>query len=269
MSSINITKQKLEKAIIIIPSRLGSTRLPDKVIKNINGMEMVVRVAKIAQKLEGIEVFVATDAEIVSNICSKNNIKSILVQEECASGTDRVNIALDKIEKENSKKYDYILNLQADMPNVSVDTICKVIENCVKNTNSEIETAVVEITENEENKDNIRKWKKNPGTVKCILTNPAEEKIALYSSYKAIFFSREPIPFGNNNYFSHLGIYCYKREALKKFCSLKASILEKTEKLEQLRALENNINIFATIIDELPISVDTRKDLILARKVIF
>jgi 3-deoxy-manno-octulosonate cytidylyltransferase (CMP-KDO synthetase) len=242
--SINISEAQKKEVIIIIPARMGSSRLPDKVIKDINGMEMVVRVAKIAQQVDGISVYVATDSDIVLRLCDKNNISSILVSEECASGTDRVNIALNKIETQSNIKYKYVLNLQADMPNISLKAIRSVIENLIKNPNADIETAVVEVKETSENNLSIRRMKKNPGTVKCILSNPLQKEIKCNLSYRAIYFSREPIPFGTNSYFSHLGIYGYTREAIDKFCKLSVSSLEKIEKLEQLRALENNMVIY-------------------------
>lgn len=230
------------KAIIIIPARIGSTRLPNKPLAMINGKTLIQRCYESAVASNCKEVVVATDSTEIADIINSIGGKTIITPSELPSGTDRIYNAYIQLGQE----YDYIVNLQGDIPNIAKSVIESTIQTAIE-TKCDIATAVMQI--------DVETAKK-PSCVKAILTPYGKY-------YKALYFSREPIPYHAPYFFEHIGIYVYKSDVLKKFISLPPSNLEQIEKLEQLRALENNIEICATIIDSSlkPISIDTQEDL--------
>lgn len=230
------------KSAIIIPSRIGSTRLPNKPLALINGKTLVGRCIDCALSVKNADIFVATDSDEIYQIAKKSGVTPIMTPSNLPSGTDRIMHAYEQI----GKKYSHIVNLQGDIPNISP----KIIEDAINlavSTNCDIATIVTHIDE---------KKAQNPSRVKAVLSPSV-------GFYKALYFSRQPIPHNAEQYFEHIGVYVYTPESLKKFTSLSESILEKTEKLEQLRALENNMSIYASVIDSSlsPISIDTPEDL--------
>jgi 3-deoxy-manno-octulosonate cytidylyltransferase (CMP-KDO synthetase) len=240
------------KACIIIPARLGSSRLPNKVLAEINGKPMILRVFEACKKCEGIDVFVATDSEKVVNIIENAGGKAFLTDPNLPSGTDRIFSAFNQIQNAN---YDAIINVQGDVPNISTDVIMQTLELLSKIPEASITTPVVKI----ENKSEAEK----SNIVKAIISKRGE------SFGKALYFTRTLAPFGEGDLFEHIGLYAYRKEALKKFVSLAPSPLELREKLEQLRAIENDMAIFTPIVSFKPISVDVEEDLVRANKEIF
>ena len=231
------------KPLIIIPSRLGSTRLQEKALKIINGKPMIWHVWSNALKADLGPVVVATDSEKISNIINAKGGKAILTDSKHQSGSDRVYEALNKFD--NSFNYDLIINLQGDMPVFDP----KVLQNLVSKIKSEDITTLV----CKANVDEIS----DPNVVKAVISwdkNDEDHGTALY-------FSRSKVPYNAPTYWHHIGIYAWKRESLKKFISLPVSNLEKTEKLEQLRALENGMVIKVVKTKDNFIGVDTQKDL--------
>ena len=243
---------KYSDTVIIIPARFNSTRLPGKSIADINGTPMVVRILNIAKSLNLCDVFVATEDEKVIEVIKKYNETAFLTSDKLNSGTDRVFEALQQI----NKNYKYVINLQGDMPNIDGSIVEEIIENLhnIKSKNC-ILTAIYKIQD--------QSWRQMPQHVKVAIAYNENTNL-----HKCLYFSRSNIPSGNGDAYVHLGIYGYTIESLQEFVSLNQSRLEKSEKLEQLRALENDIPIYATIVDSFPISVDTAEDLELARKVI-
>lgn len=242
---------KFDDTIIVIPARFNSTRLPGKSLADINGLPMVVRVMKIAEKLNLCDVVVATEDKRVVETILKNGGKAILTSADLQSGTDRVYQAIQNI----GKDYKYVINLQGDMPNIDGEIIKKIILLLHSEKNIDILTAVYKITD--------VSWRNKPQCVKAVI---AYDEMKNY--HRCIYFSRSDVPNGSGDAYAHLGIYGYTSESLKKFISLPVSILERSEKLEQLRAIENMINIHTIIVDNFPISVDTQDDLEMARKFI-
>ena len=242
---------KYNDTIIVIPARFNSTRLPGKSLADINGLPMVVRVMKIATQLNLCDVIVATESQNVVNVVEQYNGEVVLTDDNLQSGTDRVFQAL----KKTSRNYQYIINLQGDMPNIDGDIILQIADMLHNDTNIEIATAVYKIV----NED----WREKKQCVKAVLAYNNKNNY-----HKCLYFSRSNVPYGNGDAFAHLGIYGYKKHSLEKFVSLPMSNLEKSEKLEQLRALENDISIYAKIVNSFPISVDIQEDLEEARKVI-
>ena len=242
---------KYEDTIIVIPSRFGSTRLPGKALADINGTPMVVRVMNIAKKAGLCDVLVATEDQRIVDVVNQNGGQGILTDDTLQSGTDRVYQALQR----SGKDYKYILNLQGDMPNVDPQVIIDVIELLHQNPEVEMATAVSKIEE--------QSMRQLPQVVQVALAVNNNK-----NCHNCLYFSRSDIPNGPGDAYAHLGIYGYTKETLEKFVKLPVSRLEKSERLEQLRALENGIKIHACIVNSFPVSVDTPMDLEKARKII-
>ncbi|MCC8417697.1 MAG: 3-deoxy-manno-octulosonate cytidylyltransferase [Rickettsia endosymbiont of Bryobia graminum] len=224
---------------IIIPSRLGSVRLSNKPLQNIGNLSMILHVLK-QVKLTGLEnIFVATDSELIAETVTNYGGQFILTKPECASGTDRVYEAFQAIP--NNQNIKYVLNVQGDMPFVEPKSILAVIEN-LKNSDYDIITPVAEV--DIETADSA-------SNVKAIIDN----------RNKALYFSRSLIPHGASKFLYHIGIYGFRKDALNKFVKLPPSSLELSEKLEQLRALQNDMSIGVCHVTNIPISVDTQEDL--------
>lgn len=239
------------KSVIIIPARLASTRLPNKVLLDIEGLPMIIRVAKQALKSSIKDVFIACGDKEIYDVAKSHNLNAILTDANLPSGTDRIWQAYGKI----GKKYDIIINLQGDLPLLDPKNIDDVLE-AIKNNNCDIATLA------------------NPISLRQEVENPNIVKIAIAFINKtvgnALYFSRSPIPYSKNNdeYYHHIGIYAYRASALEKFVSLKPSVLEKRESLEQLRALENGMKIVVKITNSFPLGVDTKEDLDKVRQIL-
>ena len=230
-----------KKVIIIIPARLASTRLPNKPLAMIDGKTMIQRVYEQALKANLGEVFIATDGLEIGNEVKKFGGNYILTNPDLQSGTDRIYSAY-KLLKED---FDIIVNVQGDLPNIDPKVITE-CTNLALESDCDIATVASKITDISE------------------INNPNVVKIALAQNGLALYFSRSAIPFSkniNDDYFHHIGIYAYKKNALEKFINLTPSPLEKRESLEQLRALENDMKIAVKIVDAHPLSVDTQEDL--------
>ena len=231
------------KPLIIIPSRLGSTRLPEKALKIINGQPMIRHVWSNALHADLGPVIVATDSERIIRIINTEGGKAILTDAKHQSGSDRVYEAVNKFDP--NFEYNLVINLQGDIPLFDP----KVLQNLVsKIKNEDITTLVCKANVDEISDSNV---------VKAVMS--WDEKDKNYGT--ALYFSRSKVPYNALDYWHHIGIYAWKRESLKKFISLPVSNLEKTEKLEQLRALENGMVIKAVKTKDNFIGVDTQKDL--------
>jgi 3-deoxy-manno-octulosonate cytidylyltransferase (CMP-KDO synthetase) len=237
----------MKKTAIIIPSRLGSTRLPNKPLAIIHGKSLIQHCLESAINTNVGEVFVATDSEQIADIVQKAGGVAIMTPSDLPSGTDRIMNAYKQI----GRDFDCIVNLQGDIPNISPQIIKKTVEVLTK-TGCDIATAVMKVEEDVAQK---------PSCVKPVLTQKGE-------FFKALYFSRQPLPYNAQDYYEHIGIYAYTPTSLEKFTNLQESPLEKLEKLEQLRALENDMSIYACVVDSSlkPISIDTEDDLNIAIK---
>jgi 3-deoxy-manno-octulosonate cytidylyltransferase (CMP-KDO synthetase) len=243
----------MSDTLILIPARLNSTRLPRKPLLDINGKTMIQHVYEQAVASDIADVYVACSEEEVKNKVEKFGGKAILTDPELPSGSDRIYAALQQIE--GNEKYKYILNLQGDVPNIEPQILKDMINAMVKTPEADIITPVTLIHD----KNNIN----NPNIVKAVVAFEEDNPIA-----KTYYFTRAAAPYGEGNYYEHIGVYLYKRSVLEQFVTLPVSQLEKREKLEQLRCLENNITIYSLEVSQKPISVDTREDLERARRVI-
>jgi len=236
------------KNLIIIPARLESTRLPNKPLADINGESMIAHVYKRAKEANIAHVIVAAGNVEIKEAIETIGGEAILTNPDHASGSDRIYEALNKYDKE--AKFDTIINLQGDLPNIHKDALSKIVS-LLESSNADISTLGVKISSEEEFL--------NPNIVKAYVKNISE------SNYVDDFDRRFDI--GKENFlYHHVGIYGYKRKALEAFIGFDQSEAEVERKLEQMRAIENGMKIVLGLIDELPISVDTQEDLEIARK---
>ena len=241
----------MTKTIILIPSRLAATRLPNKPLLKINDMSIINHVYQKAKSSNIGDVFVATgDMEIFEEV-TKIDGKCILTEKEHKTGTDRIFEAYQKLEIKN---IDYIINLQGDEPMIDIEDIKNLNRNAIKNK-SEIATLACKIKDkNKLNKSNIVK----------VITN---EKITKENVSRANTFTRKISLDNNANIYHHVGIYIYKVSILEKFVNLKQSKNEMNQRLEQLRAIDNNMEIDVILANSSPIGVDTEEDFLELKKI--
>ena len=232
------------KSVIIIPSRLAATRLPNKPLIKINNKSLIMHVYEKALRCELGEVYVATcDKEIASEI-DKNGGKFIMTKNTHSTGTDRVYEASKKIDIQS---IEYIINVQGDEPMINSRDIRNLFK-VSKNEKLDFSTLAFKIKD------------KNQYIDKNIVKVLTENKISNSSTSKAITFSRE-IKSYTKNIYHHYGVYLYKPSILEKFIKLNQSKNEKHEKLEQLRAIDNKININVLLANHFSVGIDTEQDL--------
>lgn len=226
--------------MIIIPARLASTRFPGKILTDINGVPMVIATAKRVQTLD--RVAIAADTKEVVDLAHTYGFDAILTSQAHQSGTDRINEAASKLDL---KSDEIIINVQADEPFIEEAVVARVLERAL-NTDAMITSACKAITPEQA---------KDPNLVKVLLDAHAN----------AIYFSRSIIPFdregGFEGYFGHLGIYAFRKEALRTFCSLPYAPIEHIEKLEQLRAIYHGFKIAMVEVQSQSFGIDTPEDL--------
>ena len=236
------------KNLIIIPSRLESSRLPNKPLADINGEPMIAHVYKRAKEANIANVIVAAGNVEIKEAIETIGGEAILTSSNHESGSDRIFEALNIYDKES--KFDNIINLQGDLPNIHKDALFRIIS-LLESNDADISTLGVKISSEEEFL--------NPNIVKAYIKNISE------SNYVDDFDRRFDI--GKEEFlYHHVGIYGYKRKALEAFIGFDQSESEIERKLEQMRAIENGMKIVLGLIDELPISVDTQEDLEIARR---
>ena len=238
------------KTLIIIPSRLSATRLPGKPLFKINGTSMISHVFKKAEQANIGEVIVATeDQEIVDDV-KKNGGQVILTKKQHKTGTDRIYEALENLDTTN---IDLVMNLQGDEPLMNIEDIRDLNNQMIKNQ-SQLGTLASEIRD--------EATYKNENIVKAM----TKEKLDGFNFPEVISFMRK-VSKDYKNVYHHLGIYCYQKDTLKNFVSFNQSENELNNKLEQLRALDNNININVSLAKSSPIGVDTKEDFLAIKKI--
>ena len=237
------------KTLIIIPSRLSATRLPGKPLLKINGLSIISHVFKKAEEANIGEVVVATEDREIMDDVKNNGGQAILTEKQHKTGTDRIYEALQKLKK----NIDLIMNLQGDEPLMNIEDIRNLNNQMIKNQ-SQLGTLASKIKD--------KKLYKNDNIVKV----NTKEQLDDQNFPEAINFSRKILEKGKNIY-HHLGIYCFKQETLKDFVSLNQSSNEIRDRLEQLRALDNNIKINVALAKSSPIGVDTEEDFLAIKKI--
>ncbi len=227
------------KVLTVIPARMGSTRFPGKVLARLRGITMVEWCWRAATAAKLGPVLVATDNRLVADEVRRFGGIAVMTPVSCPSGSDRVWRAA------KNRREAVILNYQGDMPLLKPATLRAVVR--VLSRGVDIATAVIPLTD--------AKRRSNPNVVKAVLTK----------SGRCLYFSRSDVPFGRDGAsvqsWEHLGLYVFRRDALRRFVALPPSRLEKTEKLEQLRALEDGMIVQAAVVSERPVAVDVPADL--------
>jgi len=241
----------MTKTLILIPSRMAATRLPGKPLLKINDLSIISNVFKRAEEANIGEVVVATDDKEILEDVLKNGGRAILTNKNHKTGTDRIYEAYEKL---NIKNIDYILNLQGDEPNINKDDIIN-LNNLMISQNAELGTLAAKIQDN--------KMLDNRNVVKVITDKKLEDN----NFPIALNFTRYDLSIDNKNIYHHIGIYCYKTTVLQKFVRLDQTNKEKNNKLEQLRALDNNLKINVALAKFSPIGVDTQEDYLAIKKI--
>lgn len=238
----------MSKALIVIPARMQASRLPGKPLADIAGVPMIVHVWRRAMAAELGRVVVATDTEEIIAAVRKAGGEAIMTRPDHASGSDRVFEAVNKVDPEGDQEF--IVNLQGDLPTLEP----RLVRACLAPLGTKgvhIATLACQITEAEE--------KTNPNVVKVVGSPVGPTRL------RALYFTRATAPSGDGPLYHHIGIYAYRRNALDRFVSLRPSTLERRERLEQLRAIEDGMRIDVELVDTVPLGVDTPADLERAR----
>ncbi|WP_374535031.1 3-deoxy-manno-octulosonate cytidylyltransferase [Phenylobacterium sp.] len=238
------------KPIILIPARMAATRLPGKPLADIEGTPMIVRVLRQAERAGVGPVAVAAgDAEIVAAVQAAGGT-AVLTDPDLPSGSDRIVAALNALDP--AGEHDVVINLQGDIPFLSPSVVQAAARLLADQPTCDISTVMVAESDPAE--------RTNPDIPKVVAAMQPDGRSA-----RALYFTRSVL-YGDGPVWLHHGVYGYRREALARFCAAPPSPLELRERLEQLRALELGMSIWAAVIDEAPISVDNPADLERARK---
>ena len=238
------------KLIAMIPARYGATRFPAKLMQDLCGKPVIVHTyQRVADTNLFDQVYVVTDDDRIENAIHEVGGKVIRSQKEHNSGSDRLAEASKNLE------VDIIVNVQGDEPFTDKENLQKVIDIFANDSQQNI--AVASLMERITHPDDI--------------ANPNNVKVVVNKFNEALYFSRSVIPFPRDTntkvpYYKHIGIYAYRKDALQQFTQLPPSLLEETEKLEQLRYLENGFKIRLAVTDIPTIGIDTPEDLEKARK---
>jgi len=237
------------KTLIIIPSRMSATRLPGKPLLKINGISIISHVFKRAESANIGEVVVATeDQEIIDDV-KNNGGHAILTSKNNKTGTDRIFEAFKTL---GSNDIELIMNVQGDEPDIDINDI-KMLDNKMKTNNSKIGTLAAKISSPE--------MYENENVVKVKINETFNQN----SFPQAKNFMRKTKD--RENIYHHMGIYCYEVQTLKKFVSFNQTKNELDNRLEQLRALDNNIDINVALANKSPIGVDTKEDYLAIKKI--
>lgn len=232
--------------MIIIPARLSSSRLPNKVLAKINNKPMIIWCAEVASKVDN--VCIATDSKEVINVCKDYGFNAVMTDKSHKSGSDRIKEAADILGLKNE---DIVINMQGDEPFLEAEILYAVKEKLkkIKSKDFAMVSCYKEISELEAEDPNI-------------------VKVVINSNKEAIYFSRSKIPYNRDNnphiYFGHIGIYGFTKKSLDEFVKMKGN-LEHIEKLEQLRVIENGKKILMIKVNTKSFGIDTYEDLEKAR----
>jgi 3-deoxy-manno-octulosonate cytidylyltransferase (CMP-KDO synthetase) len=236
----------LLRTLGVIPARLASTRLPRKVLREVAGRPMLAWVYEAARACPQLDaLIIATDSEEVAALCQANGWPFQLTSPDLPSGSDRVHAVAEKIDAE------IYVNIQGDEPMLKPEHIASLLAPFAR---PHVEVSTLKVLCTPEN-----------------ITNPNAVKVVTATDGRALYFSRATIPYdrdGNDRdpsgtaiYWKHIGLYAYRKAALNRFPSLSPSMLERTEKLEQLRFLENGFSLYVEPTDYDTVGVDTEEDL--------
>jgi len=237
----------MPQAIILIPARMGSIRLPGKPLADIAGTPMIVLVLRRAEAAGVGAAVVATDSEAVAAAVEKAGGRAVMTRADHASGSDRIHEALQALDPE--RRFDIVINVQGDLPTIDPADIRAAL-GPLADTSVDIATLAAEVGDPAE--------LTNPNVVKVIGTPVAPGRL------RATTFTRANAE-GPGPHYHHIGLYAYRRAALERFVTLPPSANERREKLEQLRALDADMRIDVVVVKATPLGVDTPEELAKAR----
>ncbi len=240
------------RPIIVIPARMAATRLPGKPLADLWGEPMIVHVWRRAIEAKLGPVIVACADAAIAAAVEKAGGQAVSTDPAHPSGSDRVWEALEKADPSGS--FNAVVNLQGDLPTIDPMAVHACLAP-LSEPEVDIATIAARITRPEERDD--------PNVVKAAAAIEEGARIG-----RALYFSRAVVPSGAGPLFHHIGVYAYRREALKRFVSASPGVLERRERLEQLRALELGMRIDLALVDTVPLGVDTPADLARAREML-
>ena len=240
----------MKNTAIIIPTRLGAKRFPNKPLAKINNVPMIIHVVNRAKESKVGKVLVATPDNEILRVVKENGGEAILTKTDHQSGSDRV---YEAYAKELKNDVDLIINLQGDMPNIKPKSILKLTK-LMENNDCDISTLASYITD--------KKEIINPNIVKVHI----EQKLKNDNFLLAKDFFRKGKDLGNERIYHHIGIYAFTNIALTKYVKFARSKLEMERNLEQMRAMENHLIIKVGLCDSMPLGVDTKEDLVKVSK---
>jgi 3-deoxy-manno-octulosonate cytidylyltransferase (CMP-KDO synthetase) len=239
----------MSDALVLIPARMASSRLPGKPLVDIAGLPMIVHVLQRAEAAAIGPVVVATDSEAIATAVEKAGGRAVMTRSDHASGSDRIYEALGIV----GSRAEIVVNVQGDLPTLSSTDLHAALSPLADRA-VDIATIAAEIHDERERED--------PNVVK-VVGSPSSN--APSSRLRALYFTRATAPYGDGPLYHHIGLYAFRRAALARFVKLPPSWLEQRERLEQLRALEAGMRIDVAIVPSVPLGVDTPEDLERAR----
>jgi 3-deoxy-manno-octulosonate cytidylyltransferase (CMP-KDO synthetase) len=237
--------------LILIPARMASTRLPGKPLADIAGLPMIVHVLRRAEEAKLGRAVVATDDAGIAEAVNAHGGEAVMTRADHPSGSDRIFEALERLDPK--AEVETVINLQGDLPTIPPQDI-RAVAAPLADHDVHIATLAAEIHVAEEHT--------NPNVVKAIGSPLSKDRL------RALYFTRATAPANDGPRYHHIGIYAYRRAALVRFVSLPPSPLERRERLEQLRALEAGMRIDVSIVNSVPLGVDTAADLEAARRML-
>jgi 3-deoxy-manno-octulosonate cytidylyltransferase (CMP-KDO synthetase) len=237
--------------LILIPARMASTRLPGKPLADIAGLPMIVHVLRRAEEAKLGRAVVATDDAGIAEAVNAHGGEAVMTRADHPSGSDRIFEALERLDPK--AEVETVINLQGDLPTIPPQDI-RAVAAPLADRDVHIATLAAEIHVAEEHT--------NPNVVKAIGSPLSKDRL------RALYFTRATAPANDGPRYHHIGIYAYRRAALVRFVSLPPSPLEQRERLEQLRALEAGMRIDVSIVNSVPLGVDTAADLEAARRML-
>lgn len=233
----------------MIPARYEATRFPGKLMKDLSGKSVIIRTYEAVINTHLFdEVYVVTDSHIIYDELQKNGGKVLMSKKAHESGSDRIAEAIADLD------IDVVINVQGDEPFTKKEPLEQLIEVFKNDTKKEVDVASLMFKLND----------------KIEINNPNNVKVVVDKDNFAMYFSRAPIPYPRDEkfgvYYKHIGIYAFRKNALLEISKMPVTQLEATEKLENLRFLENQKKIKMVLTTHMPIGIDTESDLEAAKK---
>jgi 3-deoxy-manno-octulosonate cytidylyltransferase (CMP-KDO synthetase) len=237
--------------LVLIPARLGATRLPNKPLADIAGEPMIVHTWRRAVEAGIGPVAVATDAPAIAAAVEAAGGRAVMTRSDHVSGSDRIHEAAERLDPEG--RHDLVVNVQGDFPTIDPRSIAA---SAAPLSDRAVDSATLVCVISREDE------RTNPNVVKMVGSEVSPGR------FRALYFTRAAAPSGEGPLYHHIGVYAYRRRALQHFVGLPPSPLERRERLEQLRALEAGLRIDAVLVDDVPFGVDTPEQLEEARAIV-